>query len=1274
AGDGIAFLFSGQGSQYAGMGAQLQERFVEFREPFGRCAAVFTECDAAHRSLEALVAGGLGSDADPLIVSPAIFALEYALARLWISLGIAPAALVGHSLGEYAAACVAGCFEPEEGMRLVMARASLIASIGASGAMAAVAAGVSVVRDLLKLENLTALSVAAINSPATTVISGATDVLDRALAAFAAHRIATRRLNTSQAFHSALMDEILDRFETVAASVLYRAPRIPLISNVTGEALASAPTPAYWRRHLRECVRFSDSVSQLQRRGISVFLETGPGDSLSSLVRRCDANCVAIPSIVRSQKEALTLLRAAGRMYTLGANFDWSALYPEGGRWRGPDLPGHPFHSKSYWFSDVVAGDVSSEEPPPAAVPEVHHSGWLYDVRWIRLDPPEEAASKLEDDEARHWIIVGDGGGLATELATRLGRGKREVFRVSYDAAVERGVRRTTDRKSGVTRFSVRPGCSTDIYGEVLSEIMTRLSRADTERWNILYLRPLDCMDPERTSIESLERDQDLCSTADLMALAQALTRMVALKRLWVATVNAQAVPADGVDAVVRLAQTPVWGFAHTLFLEHPEMRGSLTDLAASDSPAEQARQLLISVAASDGESQAAFRGGVRYVPRLTPVASSTSTSEPLALRRDGAYLITGGLGGLGLRSALWMAERGAGHIVLLARRGLADRAAWDAAAAGSEERRKIDMILAIERAGASVEVLVLDVTDHAGVAEELRRIESGPRRLRGIVHAAGVNWFAKVDELDRARLLDALKIKISAAWNLHQLTRELELDFFVTYSSVSALWGSVNLSHYTAANHFLDALAWRRRREGLPALSIDWGPWSEVGMSAGREEARTLARLGLQLMPPGRAIQAMEYLVKTGATQAMVADIDWRTFQAFVNFSATPPFFGRVSAQPVAVAAQSGGSKAEAERIRKLPPEKARAELLSLLKQHLAAVLLLEPDREIDIQQRFNLMGMDSLMAIAFALRLEALAGARLPTTLAWNYPTLLDVANYLSDLIRGQDSTSGTPRMAPVLKSPGAENWFPGLAGADGSTPRIFCFPYAGAGASVYRDWKAALAGAAHVVPVQLPGREERAAQPPLRNIRELAARLADAFESIDPAPFAFFGHSMGALIAFEVSRELRRRGLPLPLRLILSACPAPEPGRRGEIHRLPDDEFRDHLMREFAGPQTLAGDEALWRALLPLLRADIALMEDFAIGDEAPLSIPVAVYGGRDDATAPRERLLGWSALTSGDFAIRLFAGGHMYIRDSAPLFDALRDEIGRIAVPERAAVSA
>lgn len=235
-----------------------------------------------------------------------------------------------------------------------------------------------------------------------------------------------------------------------------------------------------------------------------------------------------------------------------------------------------------------------------------------------------------------------------------------------------------------------------------------------------------------------------------------------------------------------------------------------------------------------------------------------------------------------------------------------------------------MDAIRRIESLGAEVEVRSLDITDHTAVAAMMDDIGRGPRPLRGILHAAGVNWFSKVVDMDRARTLETLKIKISAAWNLHELTREAELDFFILYSSVSALWGSVSFSHYTAANSFMDALAWYRRQHGLPALSINWGPWSEAGMSAGYEETRILSKLGFQLMTPERALRALERALVAGQTQLVIADINWKIFQSVVNFSFSPVFFSRVSSAS-SESVHFKGDRAEAVHLLELPQEEAR-------------------------------------------------------------------------------------------------------------------------------------------------------------------------------------------------------------------------------------------------------------------------------------------------------------------------------------------------------------
>jgi acyl transferase domain-containing protein/acyl-CoA synthetase (AMP-forming)/AMP-acid ligase II/surfactin synthase thioesterase subunit/acyl carrier protein len=1280
AGSEIAFLFSGQGSQYDGMGGELYHEYPDFRQAFDLCAAVFEKETDARASLQSLAFSKDSQNLqNTLYLQPILFALEYAIARLLLSFNVKPRALLGHSLGEYAAACVAGCFEPEEGMRLVIERARLMASISRAGAMAAVAAGEAKVSAILKAEKFTGLSIAAINAPKTVVLSGPVEELDAAVELLARQGAASRRLQTSQAFHSSLMDEILDQFERVAETIEFREPRLPLISNLTGDKLREAPNAAYWRRHLRECVRFQEGIEYLHREGIQAYVEVGPGNTLLALARRSDLtpNLMLVPSC--SGHEVRTFLKALGHLYVAGTELSWTKLSTKNGVRYVPSLPGHPFERKRYWFSL----DQPNDSPPPVAradekaVASFPLSNWGYHLRWIQSEPPQKGAPAAKPDDDLNWIIVGDGGGLARQLINKLNLHKRRIFRISYDSSVRqesRAFRRTTDRETGVQRFFVAPGCEADAYGQVLDDILNRMSRAGATRWNVAYLRSMDCASGEATTVESLERDQRLHAAGDLAVFTQALNATALAMRLWIVTTDAQPVHRSDQDTCLdplNLAQTTTWGFGHTLFLEHPEMRGGMTDLATADEAAQQAEQVLAQIAANDGETLAAFREGVRYVPRLMPL-SIKAPDSPLSFQRDGAYLITGGLGGLGLRCAQWMAERGAGHIILLGRTPLPPRETWDSLAPESVERRKVESIRAIEQTGASLQIRSIDVTDHERVSEVVREIKQSGLALRGVLHAAGLNWFCKIAELDRERMLETLKIKVSAAWNLYEATRDSELDFFLLFSSVSALWGSVDLAHYTAANLFLDALAYHCRREGRRALSIDWGPWSTIGMSARAREVKLFSKLGFRLMLPERAIRVMEALLVAEDTHSLVADLDWKQFQAFINFSACPLLFERVSVDQSSLRAASPATSCETDKIRAASPNEAHAHLVSEVRKHLSSVLLLEPGREVNLRQRFNLMGMDSLMAIAFALRLENLVGRKLPTTLAYNYPTIMDVADHLFTLIRDEQPPAASAETSAPLTvaehefSTNPRLWFPTAEreGVAGGGVRLFCFPYAGAGASIYRDWAQALSPVVEVLPVQFPGREEREGEPHLRELKELAKLLVDAMLELPPGPAAFFGHSLGALVAFEVARELRRRGVALPERLILSGCGAPGKEQQPRIHGSPDEEFKAHLVANFAAPSELTRDEAVWQVLLPTLRADVRLLETYEPDEEPPLELPVSVFGGLEDSLATREQLVRWSAYTAGDFSVRLFAGGHLFLRsEAAEVLEAIRKEFSQ-----------
>jgi len=547
----------------------------------------------------------------------------------------------------------------------------------------------------------------------------------------------------------------------------------------------------------------------------------------------------------------------------------------------------------------------------------------------------------------------------------------------------------------------------------------------------------------------------------------------------------------------------------------------------------------------------------------------------------------------------------------------------------------------------------------HARMSEIIGKLANGDRQLRGVVHAAGVNWFSKIADLDRERMLETLKTKVSATWHLHKLTEPQKLDFFILFSSVSAVWGSVDLAHYTAANQFLTALAYERRRQGEHALTIDWGPWSEVGMSAKTNETHLLTMLGFRLLPPQQALATMEALLIRDTTRAVVADIDWEKFRIFIEFSSYPKLFETVwNRDASAHATMARGS--EADRIRSLPPVEARARLVELLQQQFASILLLEAGSEVDVDQRFNLMGMDSLMSITFALRLENLLHVTLPSALVYNYPTIREAADYLFEVIRSEKA-SDLIEVKPLLSKSNTRLWFPYLNGSHGASLRLFCFPYAGSGASIYRHWQELLRPSIEIVPVQLPGREDRVAEPALREMRELASSFANALRELPPAPFAFFGHSMGALICFAVMCELRRLQMEMPTRLFVSACVAPNHEQAG-VHNLPEGEFKQALVTKFAMPQEAVANERWWNSIQHTLRSDINLLESYKLDDAAPLDVPVTVLGGADDPVTSRQALLDWSAFTTTDFSLRLFPGDHMYIKQhEAQVIEVLKREL-------------
>lgn len=934
----VAFLFTGQGAQYVEMGKDLYEEHPVYREQLNHCLAVL----AKHlpESPREILFNLKNSDAinNTLYAQPLLFAVEYSLAKLWLSWDIFPHVLMGHSLGEYVAACLAGVLSLEDALELVATRAKLMSSLPSGGSMLTVFSTCQTVETFIKDE--TDLSIAAINGPSSVVISGTKEACDRVAIKMEEAGIDLRPLRVSHAFHSHLMEPIFNDFREVASKITYHSSKFPIVSNLTGEVLKDGKINAdYWVKHLRNTVEFEKGMYTLEKMGANTYLEIGPKPILISLGQQClpDSSFVWLGSMNYKQNSWTQILNSLKKLYEGGKEINWNAIHAPFS-YSKCSLPTYAFQQERYYI-----------DPPQTVITQDSLS--LFQRTWKE----KTFGSGIEDNGFKNVLIFGLKNELTWKLKSLLETRGKKVIVV------------TPNNDSQIMDTS---GESWSLHPNEKADYLSVLEKAQEQfkdhQFATIFLWG--------TQLDTLETMDYIDIYENLIFLSQAMLELDIIKSESLFIVTHNATMTGFKNQNMSPLQAPLWSFARALNVEMNQKICYCID--TNSSPLTKDLELLVdSILSNESNEEISIRDGKAYVSQIQP-QSSTKKQEELSLYPDASYLITGGLGSIGLELAEWLCNKGVNNLILVGR--------------SQPSLKAQDTINALEKNGRHVHIFQGDIANEEDSLALASFIHNLGFPLKGVIHAAGTLDDGSLLSLNRQKLWKVMAPKIQGTLNLQSIVKTMNLDFFICFSSIASFIGSKGQINYAMANGFLDGFMELRREHNNPGLSIQWGPWGEVGMASNMD--KHLQEYNLSQISNRAGLNFIEKCFMNDICEN-VAVIPIKNSNQQYDHSGTFSFSKSIW-RP---SSKQNEIEEKSSSVMPLNIPSSRKKMLKFVQDTVSQVLGGTSVSKDEEDLGFHDLGVDSIMALQLREKLSSALGIKLSATLIYKHPTLGQLTDFL-------------------------------------------------------------------------------------------------------------------------------------------------------------------------------------------------------------------------------------------------------------------------------------